>query len=137
MHNNTAIVRLLLGDRSGVDEQLTDTEIEILLEESGNDAYWAAWLGATILSAVNITAATASVDGVSVSSGDISAKYQNLAGVLQGIAAQRSGFAPFAGGVDTSYKETVKYDTSRVRGYFTREMHRALGRVINESVTTE
>lgn len=133
MHNKADIVRLLLGDRSST-PALTDTEIEILLEESGDDAYWAAWLGANVLSAINASAISASVDGVSISSGDLSLKYSELGKRLYTIAAMRGNFQPFAGGVYKSHRDAVEADTSLVRPYFRRDIHRVLGSVHNDDL---
>lgn len=125
--STTDAVRFLLNDTTNVvaTEELTDTEIEWLLAETGN-VYSASAMGARKLGAKYAgTADSKSVGPLSISRSGSSQRWYDLAKQLEskaklglaGVALQ-----PFSGGISSADKETQESDTDWDKPWFKREL---------------
>jgi cell division septum initiation protein DivIVA len=117
-------VRLYVGDTNAAAEQLTDSEVDFLLEDERDDPLRAAARAAEILAAKYASQAEEKRVGPLTlanrrqSQAD---RYRQLAKALWSRAS--SGVAaPFAGGISQSDKETRENDGDRVPPIFRRDM---------------
>jgi hypothetical protein len=118
-------VRFYIGDTNTSVELLTDSQVDFLLEDEGNNAIRAAARAAEILAAKYASQAEEKKVGPLTltnrrqSQAD---RYQRLAKTLWSRALLGSGAAPFAGGISVADKELREADTDRTPSIFTRGM---------------
>jgi len=118
-------IRMLLGD-TDLPPLLTDRQISLLYGESSGNRYAAAAMAADILAAKFAGATDARIGDVSVSGGQLSEQYRNLAMTLRRQAAIRNT-VPYAGGISKADKERQEDDADRVEPLFTRALHKSTG----------
>lgn len=76
-------VRLLIGDTDTNDQQLQDAEIQIFVDDNPDNVYAAAQQACQALASKFARLANTTIESVSVTYGDLSQHYRDLAGDLQ------------------------------------------------------
>ncbi len=118
-------VRTLINDTDTSDQKLNDLQIEMFLEESGGNPYFAAALACEAIAASFAALQSVRIGDVSVSAGVLhpSTVYQDLAKKLRRRGAV-NGARPHAGGLSPSERETAEQDDGRTQPFFERDTHR-------------
>lgn len=113
-------VRFLMGDTNTNDQQLTDGELNYLIEESGSNIA-AAIKAAESLAAKYARSTSKSIGGVSLSYSERAGKYQALAASLRRRLAMTA--KPYAGGISAADKDANAQDADSAIGSFRKGMH--------------
>lgn len=119
-------VRFLIHDTNESDQLLSDEEIAWLLSQNGNNVYKAAVSGAYAVSAnFSNQAVTKTVGALSLSYQARSQHYTDLAKSIKNqYLSIGATFAPYAGGISKTDKETQEADTEWDKPAFSRNIHR-------------
>lgn len=115
-------VRFLIGDTNTADQQLSNEEIQFLIDQEGN-VYRAAAKACLSISAKFARFVDKSVGDLQISYSQRQAAYASLAQSLTNQAATRSAI-PYAGGISLADKHATEDNTDRTppafyRGQFT------------------
>jgi len=119
-------VRIRIGDTDTDDQLLSDEEIASLLTDEGSKELAAAVAAESLAAKFARKAASKSVGDLRLTYGEMSARYERLAGRLRSSYAVRRA-SPIAGGISRQRKRTVKEDTDRVPPRFARGQFRHPG----------
>jgi hypothetical protein len=119
------MVRLLIGDTTVSDPQLTDEEIEALLVVHGSTTSTAI-IAARTLSAKYSRQADKWVGDLKILASQRARAYRELATSLEKAAIAVHG-VPSAGGIRVSQKEAMTGNTDRVTPSFTSKMFEGVG----------
>ena len=114
-------VRFMIGDTDACDKQLSNNEIDYLLQVEGSVTQ------AAIVAAENLAAKYArlvdeQVGAVRISYSQRSRRYSDIANTLK-ARRNTAGAAPYVGGISKSDKQIDENDSDLVRPAFTRDLH--------------
>lgn len=112
-----ARVRLLIGDTDSADQQLTDEEIDYFTD-THSSPFFAAAAACDALAASYSRRPTKSVGPLSISYGELTEKYTNLAARLRYQGTASGASLPYTGGISDSDKTTREADTDRTKPQF-------------------
>lgn len=121
-------VRFLIGDTNENDPQLSDTEIDYLLLQTGGNAQSAALRSVEGLISQYSRLVDKSIGDLSISYSQRKASYMDLLKMLRRQASLAlSSSAPYAGGISVSDKLSREADPDRVIPAFKVGMHENTG----------
>lgn len=130
-------IRLLIYDTDANDPLLADEEIDTIATLEAGDVTAPYNVFRVAAECARRVAGSFSRQGdqtdgtVRVAFSTRASDYRTLAKELY-ARSRRSGFAPYAGGISVSDKQSVSDDTDRVRPFFTRDMLTAPGTATGE-----
>jgi hypothetical protein len=120
-------VRFLIGDTDSSAPEMTDAEIDAMIEAAGNEPYAAAVSCAYALAAKYARKVDKSIGDLSISWGKVAQGYRELVQQLRVQAAGAAGvLAPYAGGLSKSDKEGDQEDSDMVQPNFRIDLHDTL-----------
>lgn len=119
--NDRDEVRFLVGDTDTSDQLVNDAEIAYAVAEEADNLMAAARI-AKAIAAKFARLVDKSVGDLSISYNQRQEAFLNLASELE-TRSNRSGAAPYAGGISVSDKETVEDNTDRVEPSFKKGMN--------------
>lgn len=114
-----AKVRLLVGDTDTNDQQVTDEEVQVYLDNAAS-VYYAAANTCEALAGKYLRRVDKSIGRASLSASQRAKAYREQAASLRAQAAIVSGITPYAGGISASDKDSIEEDTDRVSPFFAR-----------------
>jgi hypothetical protein len=127
--SNLDAVRFHVQDTIQADQQVSNEEIEYLLDQEGDNVLRAAARTAEIIAAKYARQVDKSVGGLSLSAGRRQEHYDKLADMLWGRAkgTGTSGATypavPYVGGISVSGKIAIASDPDRVDPIFRKDLH--------------